>query len=912
MADFVESATLKVIDQSSKPIAKINAAIRKLAKEAAKLNNIKVQLDTKNAQRNVDALGKAIKALPKSKQVAVAVKATGVAQAQRQLASLSKPRTVRVAVQTGGIQAAQRQLAALTKLRMVNITARLNSTVQQQLAKLPRNQNINLNFVTRGGGVNNAGKSMARAFLDTLHGGNAGATIARGFLAAIGGNLNQLVTRAGATAANAPLNKEDARQRLVAAGLDPAVINFMEQQSSELSGRFQGVTETAILEAGREAAGRITDVESPEGQARFAAVLERIARNTQITAALTGKGIEDGGNQARLIEGVIQQVGATNDPARAEQISTAILRGLQASGGDLTAADAKRLAQQLSVARGGLGEQTLQQLLLVRDEGGMRSTGDFRQFFQDLVRGNLNKNDRIAQTESGLRDAQGRSTIAESVRQDFLGTLGREIIPRLEKLGVDLTDRTAIANALDTELGLSSQAGIGFVTDAVAGFKQALEENARASRARPETFIDSPTTRQRAQAVNAQFQNVADQALGGVLPVVSEGLNQLAQGLSALNRGETGPGTLAAIGIGAVSAGVGAGLSGLATATPAERSLLLAGVGLSTSAAALTAAAGALTGAAGVQAGAGALGAAGGAAGAAAGGLRKWLPRLLKGGGFAGLGLAAIDVIEAVKPGASQAAIEMTGVRPDQKDILAPAVKMFEEAGAKINDLWAGLSKAVPATEQQAQRNREAAEKAFGSQGTPVPEDSIASQIVGWLKSQVKIGPVNAKAALPEVFGNQNVTLPNATVDLQATTVDPSKFMPATGATVALPNVTDVRLPVPDVEKPALQGLAGPGQVEGFEDLGSLTTAMQAAPSELTTAFATGNAGLSAATSQFEAATAAFGPQAAAALLAVAPTMGSIMGQAVAAAVSSATVNVNTTVATKETPRLDTGASTPF
>lgn len=788
MVDFVEQATLRVRDQSTGPINKINKAIANLLKQAKQLNNIKVGIDTGKANRDVQNLSKTLKNVPKNINSKVSVKVAGMGAVQKQLANLSKTQVAGVRIRLTNLQSIRQQL-------------------QTQL-------NLNGPRGPRGGNPNAAaGRGFAQSFLNALRPENAGASIARGFLSAVGGNIQRIVSDTLKVAGSAPLNKEDAVQRLRTAGLDDSTVNFMQQEASRLSGIYKGTTETSILESGREAAGRF-DTTTPEGLAQLTVVMERLAKNTQILSAVTGKGIVNGGDQARLIEGAISQVGATSDPKEAEATSTAIIRGIIASGGDLTAYDAKRTLQQLGGARGNLSEDTLTQLLLLRDEGGARSTGEFRQLFQDLVRGNLNKNDKAAQVESGLRGPGAKPTnLAGRLQENFLDTVEDFFIPLLKKRGVDVNNKIEVATALD-DIGLSAQGGIATLTDAIINIQQSQAEFRRAERANLSVPVNDPTVRQRGEAVNAQFQNLADNALGGVLPVVSAGLATVANSLAAFNKGEAGITDYAALGAGAVSAGIGASIMSIANASPAERPLALAGLSLNTSAAALSGAAAALTTAAGVQAGASTLGGL-----ANGGGLLGWFKNALI---LAGVATGTKVVSEAVQ-------VPLDGMA----NAIAPG--SVERAKANEADVakrgWDQMKAFVAAATASLTENKPSAE--------------VASRIIANTKDDsgfIKVGPVNPAAASP--------------------------------------------------------------------DFAALITTMTATPTELTTAFDTGNAGLSQASATLAAVSQQFGPLVAAALLATGGPLGAQIGAAISAAISGASVNVNATVSGVE-PSLDTGSQLP-
>lgn len=802
MADFIEQATLRVRDQSSKQINNINNAIVRLLRTAKQMNKMRITLDGVDAaQRKVDRLTKTVRAVPKTRTV-----------------------TVNTKVNVTGARAASNQIAALSRTRPVTVRVRFQPTGGMLM---PPAQ-------SRG-----FGRTLANSFLHTIRSSNAGEVIARGFLAAIGGQIFSGVRGATTVAAQAPLNKEDALQRLRASGLPQATVAAMQDIATRMTARFPATTEAGILEAGREAAGRIENPQSAEGLKQLELVMARIAENTARLSGIIGLNAQQAADQARLIEAGISQVGATGDNERANKISEAILQGVLASGGDLTVDDFKRLLQQAGGLRGGLGASTLLQLGLARDEQGQRGTGEARQAFEDLIRGNLNKADVAAQEAAGLR-RNGRSTVAGKFQEDFLGAVQTEIIPRLRKLGVNLSDPVAVQNALDNDLGFSKQGGINLLKDAVVNFDNNMQEFLRARAAQLETFTNEPTTRQRASQVNAQFENVADAAIGPLLPVVQTGLAALTQSLSAINQGTAGVADFAKLGGGAVAAGVGAGVLALQGANATTRPLALAGISLNSSAAALTAAATALTGAAAVQ---------------AADGIVPDLP-----GGPQKKGLKGL------------------------LGMLFGGKATLPVAGAILTANMPGGFLGVPSGGAGNTQNFT----------PPVPVQALldAGKVAEEVKTLVdKIEYINRSIAAADArFGPGSAQGDMFAQELERVQQQLAALGQQGGVTTA-------------PTKDALGDIGGivPG-------IGELTTSLNDAPSELSTAFSTGTNGLSAGVQQFAAAAAQFGPTMGASLLANAPQIGQAIGQAIVGIVSNATINVNAPNSTVQTAPVNTGA----
>jgi hypothetical protein len=108
MASFVESATLKVNDQSTAQINKINAALKQLFNTAKSLKSTTINLRV-NAQgltkaaADARALSAALRGL-RSTNIHIGVNAQGITQAQRQIAQLraQTQRPINVATQAGG------------------------------------------------------------------------------------------------------------------------------------------------------------------------------------------------------------------------------------------------------------------------------------------------------------------------------------------------------------------------------------------------------------------------------------------------------------------------------------------------------------------------------------------------------------------------------------------------------------------------------------------------------------------------------------------------------------------------------------------------------------------------------------------------------------------------------------------
>lgn len=931
MVEFVETAVLRLRDQSSRPAAQINRTLTQLIATARKLNGI---------------------------QANIKVGVTGDAAVRNTLNNLAKDRTAKVKAATSGVPAARKRLDTLARTRTSKVNAAIGDTrtVESKLNNLARTRNARINpqigvpaggppgtapFAPTARDPNTQGRGIAGGFLSALRASNAGRTIARGFLASIGGSLFEVSRRVARTTGSAPLNEEDAIARQRVSGRSEDEIRFIKERAEILTSEFQTVTTAQIIDASTESLGRFTDLEDPLQRQSAIQALERIARNTQIAGqVLPNGGIGGAQNQARLIETAIQQLGAAQDPARASEISRSILQALVAAGGDLQGGDVKRTLQQLPTGRSALGADTLQQILLLRDEGGRRSTGNFDQLLSDLIRGNLNEDDLARQRASGVRNADGTSDLFDGLATDMLGTVRNEILPRLAEAGIEVSRENlgAVRAFLDNELGLSKQGGIAFLTDTLVNLNELEAENARARRVQPEIAAQNPTTRQEARAVSAQFQNVAADALGGLLPTISSGLDTISDTLNRISdpnasSAEQAAG-IAAAGTAAIPVAIGAALEGFAD--PATRPLAAAGLALTGSAVGLQTAAAALT----LAAGAGAIG-----AGIDAGerrGRRGFFGRARDGlGALLGLvarsaPVAAVGAVAFAPTSAGEGStvtsnpVAATVVNDDKVTEaltrLSDAVADARVAGR--DQLEADLDGVFASTMQRIGERVQA--------GETLDSQAIADQISAAIaratntdrraqnaeaEDRVFSEPVRATDSFQRTQNQAFIeSLPSLTNFITVSAEQQARIAALLERNDRIRDERRDAIPTPPLEPVAPPPAPAPDPVANLPVLdvspvvGQVLAAGEVAailPDNLEPVLTEGAAAMGRSSEEIVAAADKFGPAVAAALEAAAPGIGSIMGSAVRAAIGTLEVAVRqTNSGTRPTPALNTGGTT--
>jgi len=410
-----------VVDKSTKEINQINRALKNLFRTANSMRNMKMSVNT-----------------------------TGIDRA------ISKTRTL------------QRDMSALAR-HQINIRPNINTrAVESALSRLVRNRSVNIMAGVSGGLGGGFGRSIGR-------------DIAFGFRASIGNELFRMMRGVGREAVSATSSSEDARVRLLQAGFTDAEANQAVEMSRKVQQKFSQVPAAAILDASVEQLSTLRN--SNASLSDYETAMERVARNSQ-RLAIAYKDAAKGAVEARQLERLSQIMGADVDNTRIQELQDAAMRAVVASGSEMTIAEAVRTMQQLgSTLTRSLSPQALTDILLTRDEGGRASTAEWRTAMQNMMRADLNKADKRAQTALGLRDAQGRAIpeVVDAFSSSFIDAVDKYIVPALEAPG----------------LGQAGSAEIGAWLDEVGGFTTA---GARAIADAAFSLRDGETRRQRAAA----------------------------------------------------------------------------------------------------------------------------------------------------------------------------------------------------------------------------------------------------------------------------------------------------------------------------------------------------------------------------------------------------------------------------
>lgn len=621
MVNYVEQAVLRVRDQASSEIRKVNTELRRLISDADRLNrsrSMRMNLEgVATAMREIRAMREELRRIQGTTArsiVHVDVRDAELNALRADLASVRSNTRLRVTVTTptrslttlnsrlDALRAEAPVVLSVTAPGLQGLTAELRE-VSQLLDRIRGRSTTAVQLPTTRTGPGSQGQQpgspasdlddrtfyrwgsmVASGFRGGVGDGEwFGRRIAGGLAGAIGGELYDVGRRSAIATIITPLDREDAILSVRGAGIEGADLAAYERIAGRVSQSFPTIGETAILGAMREVAGRIeAPLASPEGEAQLLEAASRMAESAHAMQLINpGRDAAWAMEQSRQAEALISLAGAAGDPERARELQQVLIMGAQSSGGDLNWAEARRMAQQAQSLSIGVGPATLLSMAMDRDEGGRMSTAGFRDVFQDMTRGNLEQGDMAAQIAMGMRDAQGRSLVADMARDDIEGFFLDWVAPRMEAMGVSLDDETAVQNALDSAFGFVDQAGLALGTAVITQREQRRIERARAR----ETNIglltnpNTRTTRMEFGAFGQQFDNLVSQTLLPVMQnVVSPAMDTMTSALQAAQATETPADDIAATLASAFPLALSAALMGMQD--PSTRPLSLASIAL--------------------------------------------------------------------------------------------------------------------------------------------------------------------------------------------------------------------------------------------------------------------------------------------------------------------------------------------
>lgn len=596
MASYVESATLKVIDQASGPLKGINAAL-------------------KETQRAAQALARTSGALSRGLRIGAMTTDLGKVKTEidavrRAMAQLG---SARVGNQIGRIDANFARATA-----QANQFAAALGRINAQYASMGRGGSVPrfppLPSTTSGrgsgGGYNRGGNPPGWTPMGwgDRPGFHPNASIFDRVQNRIVNAAEDGVYRGGRAAMQAADQRSlDAIQRLPVGDRDD---NWRVARESAAKYRVANVAD--LVEIARQSRVQTQD------PSRLNEVVDAAAK-MQTLASLVYGDTKKGEDTAYKLMRIGIQTGRISDPTKFAEAVDEIGRALIQSGKDVSPTLIESTFRQAgTMIKYGISGQMLGDLVNLSDEERGRAADRIRTFSQDLMRPNLHKDNKAAMESAGLRVSGGGAVDQELLASDAFRWVQKHIVPKLEAKGVDLKDTAKVTDEL-YRMGFHSSSS-QYAMMAIQKRQEIEQERAARAKFKTDDATVSGLTgnnpRLAIQAFGKKWDDLADTLTRPLHGVFSGGTDALARLMSALSSPQNANFSRLGAAVGGLAGG-GMYLGGALVKSAIENpGLMIAGALHVKAAASLTAAAAALSGAAGKM-GLGGLAGLGGAAGAA-------------------------------------------------------------------------------------------------------------------------------------------------------------------------------------------------------------------------------------------------------------------------------------------------------
>lgn len=613
MANYVEQATLRLIDETSANAAKINKSLKALFATAAKSNA------ALSGAGNFKA-GSSGAAIRKMTADIVRLKA----------ASANIPQMT-VKVSSSQVLTAIGRVKTLKSLAASPITASV-------ISKAPQ---------TRGN------RTSVPQVAPTAPGAAAGGRSAGGFVTDVGRGIAHEIGREVAQAVSAALRgvlHESGKGILEADDVQlkmrmNSVPEDERKRRTALANQIAADPKMSIGNSGSQILNSSMDLQNLSHSAEDVnTAMLRGARNMTILSATMKGGSEEIESSARQLNRITEIKGFGTDPAKAQVFNDEILKAITVASGDLSATDALATLQGLrsgnvNVSAAGFGD-----VLAARQGGGKAAVDQIRQFEIGSL-DKINKSDMAKQQAAGLRDDTGKSLYRKEITDNPIRFITDKLTEVLKtKRGFtedDLNDPAKVASGLQ-DIGYNATRA-GAAATAIQNRDQIKKERERRTEVDLQAPFNAPSLRMDMRNVTAQIEQLAGVATKSLVPVIKGGLEGISTLAGKMSAGDASPTEIAkaaaASALGVAALGVQSGIQGLTSKDPATRALSAAGISLTSAGVALDGAAAAIVAAEGAGAAGKLLGIGGGLLPAIAASLG--VPALA-----AGLGLLIAEAID--------------------------------------------------------------------------------------------------------------------------------------------------------------------------------------------------------------------------------------------------------------------------
>lgn len=561
MSSFVESATLRLVDETSANAAKINKSLDKLWKTASKLSSLNKSIDLNIKTSKLDLATKKLTLL-------------------------------------------RHDLAAV-KSESLNIRANTNSldAALRKVERLRREAGTGVNFDVRGHTAIDEGR--VRASADYF--GNIVGTIVGNAIYNAGAKLVDKTAQAVMTADDAQgygkalfSVMSDNKKIAEAGNRKLTALESLAKSDSTRPGSL--VNEGQRLYNLIDAQTNIPPGADPYSY--FKTVSRRMDMATKVFG-LVDRDMASAAESTKTLERALSAIDRQGSSAADRAVFEGILKTKLQSGEGLKPDTIVNMMQQFQGLAKGFDANAIADALNIREEGGRQSTASFRQLITEATKGSigeLTKEGEIKglgitkgalekQISLGWRDATTGMTlkpVADAFGKNFFDATEKYIAPLVKLTGKETT--AEIASRVQQATGFT-QEGSKAAADVLFSRQRVLQQRREREGIDLNSVMKVETLRTSISKLDAAFSTLAQKAITPMVPTIQAGVDEFAGQLQRLSAGTSTTEDLLKMTRTGALLGTTASLAGLATGDAATRPLFLAGAALSSSAGLLSSAA---------------------------------------------------------------------------------------------------------------------------------------------------------------------------------------------------------------------------------------------------------------------------------------------------------------------------------
>ena len=484
---FVESAILKLIDQVSGPLGKINANLRafeatygRLAKTVQTGANQQIQAFGNIAAAQVRAQQQATAAHAKAMQTKAQLERADIARQiatakveERRLQNEAKnaDKAAKAKAQAAMEAARAQERAAQQAVRSAEKSARDQERVQarqirdqeraqQQMVRAQERATREQARVADRAERQRVSRELASARMESRRLAMEARDRARdpGYFGRYPENIPGIAARyaawrtvstghaAASEGGRGILEATTERTAQELQGLTPDQITLLQKQAQILGKQYRNISIAGIAELGRNAIPNLRNADDA------GTVMELMARNAAALAVVYRDGSK-GVEAVRQMYRGADMAKVADDPARLTEWIDQMTRATVVAGRDINAMQLGNTVARMGTLKMSLRGDAIGDIVALQDEARGMTANYLRTFYNDLTRSNLAKNNMGAMIGAGIRTRDGLGATNQTLlgADPFMWVM-KELKPRLQRMGVDFSKRDTDPAAFTAEV----------------------------------------------------------------------------------------------------------------------------------------------------------------------------------------------------------------------------------------------------------------------------------------------------------------------------------------------------------------------------------------------------------------------------------------------------------------------------